>query len=104
MKVTIDTKEVVVKELTVAEIRSWLAEMSAMSEMDAISASLIEGVDFGLLGVMTDIAKPEIENMTPSQLQQVADACKERNRHFFTLWARIIDRANGVTQSKPSTN
>lgn len=93
MKITIDKQTVAIKELTVGEIRGWLNEIASKPEVDVINAALIEGVDFGLFDVMTDLSRDQIETMTPNQLQQVADACREVNKHFFILWARILENA-----------
>jgi hypothetical protein len=103
MRVTIDTKEVTVNELTVAQVRELINEGAAGGgETDVVNATLIDGVDFNQLLKMTDLTAIELDAMTPSQIQQVADAAREVNRHFFTLWGRIMAIAS-QTLSKPST-
>jgi hypothetical protein len=102
MKVAVASKEVTVNELTVAQVRELINEASAGGETDVVNATLIDGVDFNQLLKMTDLTAAELDAMTPSQIQQVADAAREVNRHFFTLWGRIMAIAS-QTLSKPST-
>lgn len=100
MKVAVASKEITVNELTVAQVRELINE-AAGGESDVVNATLIEGVDFNQLLKMTDLTANELDAMTPSQIQQVADAAKKVNRHFFTLWGRIMAIAS-QTLSKPS--
>lgn len=78
------------RELTVAEIRAWIADPTADVEAhDAVALALLEDVTFGDLKRMTDLTDEEMANAVPSDLEAVRERCKEVNRSFFALRERL---------------
>ena len=86
--------DVIVKELTVAEVRSLLNQ--DIADPDLIGDFIMGDVRFSDLVRMTSLNGEQLENMLPSQIQEVLDTCKSVNRHFFALTARL-----SKAQAKP---
>jgi len=84
--ITVGDLDVVVRELTVGEIRAWLKRLeSAEAEFDLVNIALISGVDLADLTAMTDLTAAGMDASTPSQLRTLFDACREVNADFFVL-------------------
>lgn len=84
-------REVRVRELTVKEIRQWLAELSVTQEgVDVVDQLLFDDVALSEIGRMTDLTADEMASATPSELDALAARCREVNRHFFALRARLM--------------
>lgn len=101
-KLTLGERNVMVKELTVAEVRAWMeSEKRREEKSDLLRDMLIDGVSFADMARMSDLSIEEMEQMLPSELQQLADACAEVNRVFFNLCARVAPlRAPGPPTSQ----
>lgn len=83
-------RDVTVKELTVGEIRAWLADASAgASDGDVVSVVLFEEVTLADLLRMTDITADEISAAAPSELATLRESVKAVNRDFFSLRSRL---------------
>lgn len=88
--VEIAGQTVLVRELTVAEIRQWLANLKAdVAKEDSLSLILFDDVTFGDLRLMTDLTDEQLASATPSELRQVADKIKAVNSHFFAFRGRL---------------
>lgn len=84
-------REVRVRELTVAEIRRWLADVSTPSgEIDVADQLLFEDVALSELQRMTDLTDAEIGEAAPSELRPILALCREVNRDFFVLRNRLM--------------
>lgn len=82
----LDGREVIVRELTVAGVRKML--MPDATD-DVVGAALFEEVRLVDLQRMTSLSTEDVEALRPSQLRQVLDACREMNRDFFAMLARL---------------
>jgi hypothetical protein len=82
---TLDGKDIVIRELTVKEIR----ESIAREDYDVLSVSLFDDIRLGDIAAFTSLSTDEIDEMTPSQLEKVKDRIKELNTHFFEMLARL---------------
>lgn len=90
-------REVIVHELTVADVRDWLVEYeSGQLGTDAVHALVWE--DFGLddLARMSNATAAELEAYTPTQLQPLVIVCKEINPHFFRPRAAVAAVARAL--------
>lgn len=81
-------KEVVVRELSVAAIRSVFAESSG----DSIGDALFLDIRLADLPTFTSLTKEDLEDLAPSQIRLVIDLCKEKNPDFFAMLARFHSR------------
>jgi hypothetical protein len=96
-----DGKTVTVRELTVGEIRTWLAEAEAKSAegIDLIGALLMGEVALDDLARMTDITVAEMDGLSQSALNTILEAARTLNPNFFGLMTRVMAAAKQVTAS-----
>lgn len=84
--VPIGSMSVTVRELTVAQVRQLMDTVTA----DLIGDSLLGGaLRLHDLALMSSLTTEQIDEMTPSQLEELAKACREANRHFFEMLGRL---------------
>lgn len=79
---------VTVRELTVAEIRTWMAGAQEASP-DLVNNLLLRDVSLEDLPHLSSLTPAQIDGRTPSELQRVLDAAREVNTHFFALLAAV---------------
>ncbi len=87
-------RDVKVKELTVAEIRQWLAEAQAVGDggsPDVLSMLLFDELSLDELQKFTDLTPDEISDAAPSVLYEVKEFIKKVNSHFFVLRTRLME-------------
>lgn len=77
---------VIVREMTVAQVRQLMDTVTADTLGDALLGGALRLHD---LSVMSSITTEQIDDMTPSQLEELAQACREANRHFFEMLGRL---------------
>lgn len=90
---TIDVagRSVRLRELTVADIRAWLAAVETRAaESDLVGLTLFADMALDDLVRMTDLTADDLEAMTPSALAEVAAAVREVNAGFFAMRGRWI--------------
>lgn len=96
-----DTR-IVVKELTLAEIRVWLFESESKAAPDLVGALLFEDCQVSELGRFCDATPEQIEGMTQSELRELRDAAKALNPDFFAMRARLLELAGRLPASSSS--
>ena len=79
---------VVVRELTVAEVRSALLTDEAVG--DPLQALVFDGFGLGDLLLMSDASAADLEQFAPSELQPLVAACQKLNPHFFRVRAALV--------------
>lgn len=86
---------VTVRELTVLQLRAWLAEIVAPSaaELDMLDEALFTDCAIGDLKRMTSLTEEQINHLRPSQLREVIALCKELNPDFFGFMGRLVKPA-----------
>lgn len=82
--------KVVVRELTVAEIRAWL-DGKVDETPDLVDSFLSEEIALSDLPVMSDLTREAIDGLTPSEIDDVIAACREVNARFFAMRARLAE-------------
>lgn len=93
---TVDGREIAVREMTVSDQREWLKHRTqagkeaakAGDNFDVMSWSLFEDVNLFDLPFMTDLPVKALEDMKPTDIQRVVDMCKKVNPHFFAMRER----------------
>lgn len=87
-------RDVKVRELTIAEIREWLAK-AQVSEgegtPDVVTMLLFNDLSLDEMQEFTDITSEEISGATPSQLEEIKEFCKKVNSHFFALRDQLME-------------
>lgn len=100
--VPVGARHVLVRELTVSEVRAHLAALpDQLAHADLIGACLVDGVLLADLPRFTDLQPHEMETLTPSQIRALWEEVKTINTDFFTLMARLVQR--GGVQTDPDT-
>ena len=90
-QITINNRQLEVKELLVSDIYKWLESRKALEAADGfdlIDHCLLTGAALSDLLYMTDLDRDAQQDMTPTNLQKVLEKCKEVNPHFFLLRER----------------
>jgi len=80
---------VVVHELTVGEVRDWIAAAEAGAQEDALQGLALDDCGLSDLARMSDISADELEAYTPSEMADLIAVCKEVNPHFFRVRAAL---------------
>lgn len=93
--------KVIVRELTVSEIRAWLEGVSDEA-LDLVDSSLFEEVSLGDLPLMTDLKKEVIDSLTPSEIDEVITVCREVNARFFAMRARLAEVGQRILNRQAS--
>lgn len=88
-EINVAGRVIVVRELTVGEIRAWLKEAGAVSG-DVVDATLFEDFSLPDLSMMTTLVPEAINAMTPGELRQVRKAAEEVNADFFAMRSRVV--------------
>lgn len=87
----LDGKPVIVREMTVLQVRQWLADMQqAGDQRDLIGEALLGECTLSDLQRMTTLTAVDIDALRPSQLREVLAVCKELNADFFGLLRRLV--------------
>ena len=87
---------VTVRELTVAEIRAWLADVQQAQGADLVDVLLLKDVALQDITRMSSLSMDQINTLTPSQLRAVLDAAREINADFFALRGGIVEIGNQI--------
>ncbi len=109
-EIEVGGRKVVVRELTVGEVRRWLKELADRAEagredgdgLDVVTEALFEDVSLDDVRRMTDLSRKDLDALTPSQIREIVRVCEEVNRHFFDLRARLMALGRGLGPSSSS--
>lgn len=95
-------REVIFRELTVAEIRNWLAalEKAEGGVVDFVSEGLLEEGSLSDVVLMSELSMEELDRMAPSEIEALIPVCRELNPRFFTLRNRLVLASQAVAQAR----
>jgi len=105
--IPLDPNPVTVRELTVAEIRVWFADLTQPhADQDVVDLLLFRDVSLRELLLMSDITLDAVASLTPSAINKVIAGMKEVNSHFFDLRERLaeIGARNGRSTASPPSS
>ena len=83
-------RKVVIRELTVGEIRAWL-EIKGAETPDLIDSFLSEEMALSDIVQMCDLTITDLDGFTPTEIEQVIVKCKEVNARFFAMRGRLAE-------------
>lgn len=78
-------REVTVRELTVGEVRAWVAEIESGVTVDVIGSMVFEDCALADLVRMSDMTVTEMDGLGQSDLAALRDKCRALNPHFFKV-------------------
>ena len=81
-------KPVIVREMTVAEIRDWLA--SKTEGGDLVDSMLFEEFSLSDIPRMSTLTDGDLGALAPSEIKLVMADAKEVNQDFFAMRARVV--------------
>jgi hypothetical protein len=81
-------KTVQVKELTVGEVRQWLA--SKESPGDVVDSLLFEEIALSDFAFLTDLDAAAVDALTLSEIEKLLAVAKEVNAAFFAMRERAV--------------
>jgi hypothetical protein len=85
-----DGNAVTVRELTVGEMRQWLAKIEeGVKEPDLLGETLFEDISLSDIELMSDLSSEQIDALSQSDLRAIADLVKKVNPSFFGMRVRI---------------
>ena len=102
--ITIRGRKIVVRELTVQQIRDWFKELEEMEKEGKESIAdetLFPDANLHDFRVMTDLTDEELGGFVPSELESVLEKMKEVNSRFFDQRRRLIASVRRI--DAPST-
>ena len=88
-ELTIGSRTVIVRELSVKQVRGWMSDADKKGEQDIIASMLFDDCDFSTIAIMTDLSVDEMGDMLPSELRTVVKECQAVNSHFFGMARRM---------------
>lgn len=88
-------RKVLVRELTMGELRAWLAEQAMKASADFVDELFAEeDLRISDLPHFCDLTPDELESRAPSELRPLISAIREVNADFFPIWRRRLNEAN----------
>lgn len=96
-------RAVVVRELTLAQFRQWLADAATERPRDWLHVLLHEERDASDLPVFTDLDADALEHLTPSQIRRVWREAEELNADFFVALGRLEEGSRPGASSQTSS-
>jgi len=96
-KATIGDKEVVVKELTIGEVKNALEEIDKRKEPHVIEL-LFPDVPAIVLSMSTGLSAEEFEHFTQSEMEQLISVFKEVNPFLSGLLKRLAEAAKRLLE------
>lgn len=107
MEIPTEHRTVTVHELTVGQMREYLAQAESQRQvvLDPVIDLLFDDCSLRDVVAMTDLELTDFDAMTPADIQQVINACRERNPHFFGMARRsreLIERLASQTLTAAS--
>jgi hypothetical protein len=98
-QVQIGSLAVTVRELTVGEVRDWLASVeSGQTLVDAAGEYVFEDASVQELARMCDLPVSGFDAFTPSEIEPIRQAARDLNPHFFGLRAAVAAAQKSIVR------
>ena len=94
-EVLVGDRRVMVRELTVGDVRNWLKEAGADLTISAVDLLLIPEISLPDLARMTNLSVADMDDWQPSELRELMAVAKDLNADFFGLRGRLL-KIDGV--------
>ncbi|ANJ73550.1 hypothetical protein K6V72_24200 [Ralstonia insidiosa] len=103
--VPIGTHTVLVRELTVEEIRAWFARIrDPQQQLDVVDALMFRDVSVADILASTDLTAEAFGSLAPSEIRTLIEKIKEVNPDFFELRARLAEIGNRAAPDLASSS
>ena len=94
-QVQIGDRTVSIRELSVSEIRDWVAEHEAGASVDPLRCLVFDDCSLDDLARMCDMDAKDMEAFGAVTLEPLRDKCKALNPHFF----KVREALRGVSRA-----
>jgi len=89
-EIKVESRTVIVRELTVAEVRAWVKSIEeGTRQIDPAGDALFDDITLGDIALMSDAPADWLAGFGPSVLDPLAALCKKVNPHFFRVRAVV---------------
>jgi hypothetical protein len=96
-------RKVLIKELTLGDLRAWLAECARSSTTDLVDEVFADqDLLVSDLPAFCDLATTDLEGLAPSEIAPVVQAIREVNERFFVIWRRRLAAVMGAPATPPA--
>lgn len=87
-EIEVGGRKVLIKELTLGELRVWLASCVSRNQQYTVVDEVFADHDLlvGDIPEFCDLAAADLEGVAPSELAPVVQAIREVNERFFVIW------------------
>lgn len=93
--------KVQIKEMTVGEIRVWLADLTRVG--DLVDSMLFEEISLTDLPFLTDLKLEVIDDLEPSLIENtLLPKIKELNPRFFSMRQRVKEMGQKILDQLPN--
>lgn len=89
-------RPVTVRELSVTEVRNWVAEQEGGAQGDPIRAFVFEDCSLDDLARMCGMPAAAMEAYGPSDLADLHEKCRALNPHFFRVREALISVSRAI--------
>lgn len=86
----LDGQSIIVREMTVLQVREWMASMQQAAPRDMVDDALFPECSLTDLRRMTTLSAADVDALRPSQVREVIALCKELNPDFFALMGLLV--------------
>lgn len=103
-EIEVGGRKALIKELTLGELRVWLAECATRITVDLVDEVFADqDLLIGDLPSFCDLAAADLEGIAPSELAPVVQAIREVNERFFVIWRRRLAAVMGSPSIAPGS-
>lgn len=104
LEVNVGERTVIVRELTVAEVRAWIAEHEAGAAVDPLRAMVFDDCSLDDLARLCDLPVEDMEQHTVGDLAPLRDKAKALNPHFFKVREALVSVSRAIQAGLDSSN
>lgn len=103
-EIEVGGRKVLIKELTLGELRAWLAGCASRITVDLVDEVFADqDLLVGDIPSFCDLPAEDVEVLAPSELAPVVQAIQEVNERFFAIWRRRLAAVMGSPAIAPGS-
>lgn len=102
-EIEVGGEKVLVKELTLAELRAWLAEAASRLTLDLVDEVFADqDVLVSDIPFFSDLSVEALKGLAPSEIEPLVTMIREVNARFFVTWRRRLAAVTGLPATAPT--
>jgi len=101
-EIEVGGEKVLVKEMTLAELRAWLAEAASRLTVDLVDEVFADqDILVSDIPLFSDLKADSLKDLAPSEIEPLVSAIREVNSRFFVIWRRRLAAATALPEAAP---